>query len=776
MYRIVILILVAGCIQETLVPCGDLACPAGYECVASRCSTAAQLSACAGLSEDADCSIDHAAGKCEGGICTAVACGNGVVDPGEICDDGNQTSGDGCSGTCTSDETCGNGVVDVATGERCDCGTADHPSSLCTHPNSDDLAAECSSDCQARYCGDGVVDTIEQCDGAVPDGLTCASFGYYTGTLGCQSCQVSPAGCSGRCGDQVIDAQYGEFCDGTSPAGDSCVSFGWDNGALACSLACSANVGDCQVWGWNRAHTVTAAVTSLASGGAGVAVAYDNGEAYVLANGTWSKAPDSYQLVATSETAAWAIGSDHLAVWSGGTWSAMPPPWPAGTHLESAWASDALGLFVSHTTDAVLDRYQQGTWSQIADGGWGVAPLFQPTRSVVWVNNSTHAWTFDGTAWTLDISPAPFVAATEDDQHVIWASTATRVWTRSTSSSTWGGSVLLPAGYSLSWANGHLYTGNGLQFHAYGEPPVRTADLPRNANGSTPTIAAGPDGGVYVGASDGIYAFTRGEWSASKWDETSWVYTMHGGALTFGGAIYGGDTYAVDASDNVQDLGSLEYNCNPSTVTSAGRILAFCAGTTTLYDNSVAVMTGTPFDRVWSSTDNQQAAASGPNVFAWRIGGSWTKITTNTHLWELEGDSLSELYSVDATQGLMRFNGAQWTQLASDGRLPIAVTATRVYYDTAHGPMMYMRGNSSFATAPTPTGTYSIVAMGGEELFALAQSQPLGSPLWHFDGTTWTPVALPAAVPVADRLLADGHNLVVVAAGSLYELERVRLW
>ena len=34
----------------------------------------------------------------------SVACGNGVVDPGEECDDGNSTSGDGCSSTCTLED------------------------------------------------------------------------------------------------------------------------------------------------------------------------------------------------------------------------------------------------------------------------------------------------------------------------------------------------------------------------------------------------------------------------------------------------------------------------------------------------------------------------------------------------------------------------------------------------------------------------------------------------------------------------------------------------
>lgn len=48
-------------------------------------------------------------------------CGNGVVDHGEQCDDGNAASGDGCRPNCTI-EVCGDGVVDPQ--EACDDGNA----------------------------------------------------------------------------------------------------------------------------------------------------------------------------------------------------------------------------------------------------------------------------------------------------------------------------------------------------------------------------------------------------------------------------------------------------------------------------------------------------------------------------------------------------------------------------------------------------------------------------------------------------------------------------
>ena len=54
-----------------------------------------------------------------GDACETTACGDGVRQPEEECDDGNRTPGDGCSGDCR-EEGCGNGAVDP--GEGCDDG------------------------------------------------------------------------------------------------------------------------------------------------------------------------------------------------------------------------------------------------------------------------------------------------------------------------------------------------------------------------------------------------------------------------------------------------------------------------------------------------------------------------------------------------------------------------------------------------------------------------------------------------------------------------------
>jgi cysteine-rich repeat protein len=49
-------------------------------------------------------------------------CGDGALDPGEQCDDGNTNNGDGCDRTCNPELVCGDGVVDP--GEACDGGDA----------------------------------------------------------------------------------------------------------------------------------------------------------------------------------------------------------------------------------------------------------------------------------------------------------------------------------------------------------------------------------------------------------------------------------------------------------------------------------------------------------------------------------------------------------------------------------------------------------------------------------------------------------------------------
>ena len=77
-----------------------------------------------------------------------IICGDGFLDAGEECDDGNTAAGDGCSATCTL-ETCGDGVVNGS--EECD---------DMNGVNGDG----CDNNCTFTACGNGIVTAPEECD------------------------------------------------------------------------------------------------------------------------------------------------------------------------------------------------------------------------------------------------------------------------------------------------------------------------------------------------------------------------------------------------------------------------------------------------------------------------------------------------------------------------------------------------------------------------------------------------------------------------------------
>lgn len=104
----------------------------------------------------------------------------------------------------------------------------------CDDPACADLAI-----CQGPECGDGVAEGTEECDGDDLGNATCVGEGFDGGELGCNptTCTFDTSGCTTDpiCGDGVIDT--GEECDGTDFAGATCLTLGHTGGDLACSPA-----------------------------------------------------------------------------------------------------------------------------------------------------------------------------------------------------------------------------------------------------------------------------------------------------------------------------------------------------------------------------------------------------------------------------------------------------------------------------------------------------------------------------------------------------------
>ncbi len=144
-------------------------------------------------------------------VCT-LNCGNSVLDTGEQCDDGNVAAGDGCSDTCQTE-----------TGYACTAPVA-----------ATGTTAAVASSCTV-VCGDEIVTAPEACDdgnvvGDPVDGCNadCSAVDAGWGCTGVTSvCIVIPA----ACGDGTIDTE--EQCDdGNILSGDGC--------SAACQVECNS--------------------------------------------------------------------------------------------------------------------------------------------------------------------------------------------------------------------------------------------------------------------------------------------------------------------------------------------------------------------------------------------------------------------------------------------------------------------------------------------------------------------------------------------------------
>ena len=175
------------------------------------------------LEIDEPCSNNN---ECTSNVCNMTAmppvcappagCGNGALDAGEACDDGNNTPGDGCDAVClledgepcTDDGQCGSMACDSVGSNTCE---------------------------PAGSCGNGTLDVGEACDdGNTTGGDGCSGSCLIeinqpcTDNSQCETgvCDVTGSGtceASSGCGNGMLDS--GEACDdGNTSPGDGCDS------------------------------------------------------------------------------------------------------------------------------------------------------------------------------------------------------------------------------------------------------------------------------------------------------------------------------------------------------------------------------------------------------------------------------------------------------------------------------------------------------------------------------------------------------------------------
>ena len=235
-------------------PGGDFSDDIGYTTVFT-CETAGSHTLTASIAN-----LDGPLADCDDSatvdvICTLGAgCGNGALDSGEDCDDGNNAAGDDCTPTCRVN-VCGDDDQDLLGPDTEGCDDGNSVTEGCAYAAMS--CTVCDATCEevagdTDLCGDSTTDAPnETCD----DGNTVTE----ECPVGSPSCTVCDATChSGSgdtdvCGDGTTDA--GEGCDdGNTVSGDGCSA----TCTLEVDTCAPCRATNCQNWqgfsGWDVFH------------------------------------------------------------------------------------------------------------------------------------------------------------------------------------------------------------------------------------------------------------------------------------------------------------------------------------------------------------------------------------------------------------------------------------------------------------------------------------------------------------------------------------------
>ena len=239
-------------IEEAPAPCmTDVECIDDNVCNGDEVCTAGHCAGGLPPGDGTPCAMMGIAGICEGGYCVTPGCGDGVLDGGEECDDGNAEAGDGCEPDCTAschgDGECGSSTPCVARmcsstgggGRLC---TTGYPSSSCDDglgcngTDACDGAGNCVSsgdpcmdglDCTTDECFDGPMDPV--CSNQIVEGScliygTCYADGQVDISSGCRDCNPWLSSSDWTSLPDLTPCVAGVCCDGVCRAGGNCCS------------------------------------------------------------------------------------------------------------------------------------------------------------------------------------------------------------------------------------------------------------------------------------------------------------------------------------------------------------------------------------------------------------------------------------------------------------------------------------------------------------------------------------------------------------------------
>jgi cysteine-rich repeat protein len=724
----------AACLQPGASRCRDgQVCPPGTTCVAGleMCARGDQLAACAHQADGARCATGEiVTGTCITGVCISSGCGNGVIEPGEVCDDGNVVSGDGCSEDCTSNETCGNQIVDR--GEQCDCGVAGAVNPACPGPNSD-TGGPCSTTCKLR-CGDGVISPDEGCDPAASAIVSCAGAVFDRGLTSCSpSCQP------------VISPQ-------------TCRYIGWRTRAKQPAPSVDFPIDDLAPTGIDRGfyvrHNVVNTFTAYLPGS-------NQYPAPALLSAVW----------AANDQTAVAVGAQGTVVrWDGTAWSTEI----AGTtaDLRDVWGRASGDVYA--VGDAVVVHWNGVAWSSLGFPGTGMRAIAGDGDRIYVVGDGGAAWSYDALGWhalatgtTADLSDVyaagGLVVAVGAAGTILQGDgtgwTPSRTATTANLRAVWGGAT---DGFFAVGERGTLlfYDGQVWRPMALGRgvtgSPDQTFITIKGVDGQAIGVVGTEDLVSYEGAAWSPAAVPTIETLSALWGTSSddvFAVGRNGTILHHDGLIW-----TAEASPTSVDLYAVS-GTSATDVYAAGDELTLLhfdgASWSVVRTGPIGGVDGV-FRALFVDPSGDVVAGGTLGVFN-NVAVSPFRTSPNDAraLW---GTSATQLWAAGAT-GIQYYSGNHWTATtATTAEVALGGTTTANLY--AVGAQSYHFDGVTWATGPfSDPGWSSVTASPG--VGALAVGARGGLARW--DGTAVEPI-ISRTTSDLDAVFATGHLVFMAGA------------
>ncbi len=677
--------------------------------------------------------------------------------------------------------------------------------------------------CEAYFCGDGVVSLGEDCDGADLAGSDCKSFGYY-GVEGLEctaSCQFDDDGCKIHeyCGDGVVNGP--ELCDG--PQQRTCIAIGFDAGTASCTSSCTFSISDCSRFGWNpeslsnlSAHAIagTSKSEQWALGESGRAMHYEGA--------FWNPVPTNVQntLVrawsnATNDT--WAVGQSKASGptlasvvihWDGTAWSTVSGI-PDGEYVD-VWGASPTAVYVATDSGAAIHKFDGASWSTLPSfSGTPIAIRGTSASDIYVATSGGPLMHFDGASWTdrtpsgasiefLDANAANDVWAighlSADPGTGVIAHWTGSSWTQWTAAQTVYNAIA-SSGPNDTWVAGV----DGIMRHWDGVAWSRSENI-GNASGLTSlTGMISLDAGnvVVVSLQNLAYRY-KGQawgvqpalgsnpfdapentalWSASTastyvtnvegevwhFDGTAWElsYTVPGGPIP-ARDVWGSASNDVWIVDN--DGSAHHYNGSTWT--------------------PFVISAGVALHRVW--TDGTDVWAFGNDAYH-KDGDTWTHHTlSGKRVMSVSASSASNIYLVESGNGspnkLWHWDGASWTTVATDPSMDVLAVAALAPDDvhvTATGRHVLHWDGVAWTTRDVAVldELTTIAASANDDVIAASERD-----LAHFNGTDWSAMRTPVDfvpntagyLPMTDLFVMPGRVEMLMQKYRLRTLIRTR--